>query len=38
VNVIYGGRKKVQKLAIGDTSWHQKGDVKKKDDNKKVAV
>jgi preprotein translocase subunit SecD len=26
VNLIYGGRKKVQKLSIGDTSWHKKGD------------
>jgi preprotein translocase subunit SecD len=24
VNLIYGGRKKVQKLSIGDTSWHAK--------------
>jgi preprotein translocase subunit SecD len=23
VNLIYGGRKKVQKLAIGNTTWHQ---------------
>ncbi len=23
VNLIYGGRKKVQKLSIGDTSWHK---------------
>jgi preprotein translocase subunit SecD len=26
VNLIYGGRKKVQKLSIGDTSWHAKHD------------
>jgi preprotein translocase subunit SecD len=26
VNVIYGGRKKVQKLSIGDTSWHREHD------------
>ena len=26
VNLIYGGRKKVQKLSIGDTSWHKKVD------------
>jgi preprotein translocase subunit SecD len=26
VNLVYGGRKKVQKLSIGDTSWHKKGD------------
>jgi preprotein translocase subunit SecD len=24
VNLIYGGRKKVQRLSIGDTSWHRK--------------
>ncbi|HYC37343.1 MAG TPA: protein translocase subunit SecD [Usitatibacter sp.] len=35
VNLVYGGRKKVQKLSIGDTSWHRKGDGK---DTKKVAV
>ena len=29
VNLIYGGRKKVAKLAIGNTKWHQ---------DKKVAV
>ena len=28
VNLIYGGRKKVQKLSIGDTSWHKKHDGK----------
>jgi len=33
VNLIYGGRKKVQKLSIGDTSWH-----KKVDKNPKAAV
>jgi preprotein translocase subunit SecD len=33
VNLIYGGRKKVQKLSIGDTSWH-----KKHDNPKKMAV
>jgi len=44
VNLIYGGRKKVQRLSIGDTSWHDthKDDARKKrDDNpssKKVAV
>jgi preprotein translocase subunit SecD len=26
VNLIYGGRKKVARLSIGDTSWHHKGD------------
>ena len=31
VNLIYGGRKKVPKLSIGDTSWHRTHD-------KKVAV
>ena len=35
VNLIYGGRKKVQRLAIGDTSWHRKVDDK---NPKKVAV
>jgi preprotein translocase subunit SecD len=30
VNVIYGGRKKVSKLSIGNTSWHR-------DDKKAVA-
>jgi hypothetical protein len=35
VNLIYGGRKKVQKLSIGDTSWHKTHDDK---DPKKVAV
>ncbi len=33
VNLTYGGRKKLQKLSIGDTSWH-----KKHDGDKKVAV
>ena len=28
VNLIYGGRKKVQKLSIGDTSWHKEHDKK----------
>jgi preprotein translocase subunit SecD len=32
VNAIYGGRKKVKKVSIGNTEWH------KNDDNKKVAV
>jgi preprotein translocase subunit SecD len=37
VNLIYGGRKKVAKLLIGDTDWHRKHD--KPDGNqKKVAV
>jgi preprotein translocase subunit SecD len=35
VNLIYGGRKKVQKLSIGDTSWHKAHDGKSP---KKVAV
>ena len=35
VNLIYGGRKKVQKLSIGDTSWHKSHDDK---NPKKVAV
>jgi preprotein translocase subunit SecD len=34
VNLIYGGRKKVQKLSIGDTSWHKKHD----DQNPKKAA
>ena len=41
VNLIYGGRKKVQKLSIGNTSWHQDDkDKSSKNDgsNKKVAV
>jgi preprotein translocase subunit SecD len=29
VNLMYGGRKKVQKLSIGDTSWHRKDEPKK---------
>ena len=35
VNLIYGGRKKVLKLSIGDTSWHKKEDGK---NPKKVVV
>jgi len=31
VNVIYGGRKKVAKLSIGNTSWHR-------DDSKKAVA
>jgi preprotein translocase subunit SecD len=42
VNLIYGGRKKVQRLSIGDTSWHRQGAGKDKKDQgpstKKVAV
>ncbi len=34
VNLIYGGRKKVKKLSIGDTSWHRDHD----DNPKKVGV
>ncbi|HEY4998108.1 MAG TPA: protein translocase subunit SecD, partial [Usitatibacter sp.] len=34
VNLIYGGRKKVQKLSIGNTDWHRKDD----QNPKKVAV
>ena len=34
VNLIYGGRKKVQKLSIGNTDWHRKND----QNHKKVAV
>ena len=30
VNLIYGGRKKVAKLSIGDTSWHKEHDPPKK--------
>jgi preprotein translocase subunit SecD len=30
VNLIYGGRKKVAKLSIGDTSWHKEHDPKPK--------
>jgi preprotein translocase subunit SecD len=37
VNLIYGGRKKVQKLSIGDTSWHAKHDKDAKNP-KKAAV
>jgi preprotein translocase subunit SecD len=35
VNLIYGGRRKVAKLSIGDTSWHRDHDDK---NPKKVAV
>jgi preprotein translocase subunit SecD len=35
VNTIYGGRKKVQKLSIGNTTWHRKDDDR---GSKKVAV
>jgi preprotein translocase subunit SecD len=39
VNLIYGGRKKVQKLSIGDTTWHKDGAGGKAAANsKKVAV
>jgi preprotein translocase subunit SecD len=39
VNIIYGGRKKVAKLSIGDTSWHAEHDKPKdKGATKKVAV
>ena len=39
VNLIYGGRKKVQKLSIGDTSWHDRKPDKRDDKTpKKVAV
>jgi preprotein translocase subunit SecD len=34
VNITYGGRKKVQKLSIGNTDWHRKDG----QDPKKVAV
>ncbi|MGZ5088064.1 MAG: protein translocase subunit SecD [Usitatibacter sp.] len=34
VNLVYGGRKKVQKLLIGNTDWHRKSD----QNPKKVAV
>jgi preprotein translocase subunit SecD len=34
VNIIYGGRKKVQRLLIGNTDWHRKSD----QNPKKVAV
>ena len=30
VNLIYGGRKKIAKLSIGDTSWHREHDTPKK--------
>jgi preprotein translocase subunit SecD len=26
VNIIYGGRKKVARLSIGNTDWHRKDD------------
>ena len=26
LDIIYGGRKKVQKLLIGNTDWHRKND------------
>jgi preprotein translocase subunit SecD len=42
VNLIYGGRKKVQKLSIGDTSWHREHDKQpdrdKRGGSKKVTV
>jgi preprotein translocase subunit SecD len=43
VNLIYGGRKKVAKLSIGDTSWHAEHDKKPDREppgggNKKVTV
>jgi preprotein translocase subunit SecD len=39
VNLMYGGRKKVTKLPIGDTSWHKDDKGGKSDKNpKKVAV
>ena len=43
VNLIYGGRKKVHHLSIGDTSWHAEHDKKPDRDppggsNKKVTV
>jgi preprotein translocase subunit SecD len=38
VNIIYGGRKKVQRLSIGDTSWHRKDSKKDDGSSKKVAV
>jgi preprotein translocase subunit SecD len=38
VNLIYGGRKKVPRLSIGDTSWHKKGDQGGPGSNKKVAA
>jgi preprotein translocase subunit SecD len=37
VNIIYGGRKKVHHLAIGDTSWH-KGESKDAKNPKKATV
>ena len=39
VNLLYGGRKKVTHLPIGDTSWHKDDKAGKNDKNpKKVAV
>ena len=35
VNIIYGGRKKVARLSIGNTDWHRKNDDK---NPKKVTV
>ncbi|MEO7743288.1 MAG: protein translocase subunit SecD [Usitatibacter sp.] len=35
INLIYGGRKKVPRLSIGDTSWHKKDGAR---DSKKVAI
>ena len=37
VNLIYGGRKKVPRLSIGNVDWHRSGDTPRKPD-KKVAV
>ena len=37
VNLVYGGRRKVQKLSIGDTSWHARHDKDGKNP-KKAAV
>src|SRR5690349_2649757 len=38
VNIIYGGRKKIQKLSIGDTSWHKTHDKKDDASSKKVVA
>jgi preprotein translocase subunit SecD len=38
VNLIYGGRKKVHHLSIGDTSWHDNDDKRDGGNPKKVAV
>jgi preprotein translocase subunit SecD len=38
VNLIYGGRKKIQKLSIGDTSWHKTHDKKDDASSKKVVA